>query len=620
MALIKTIQSYAHRLGFERDWYLIVLGAGIGTITAIGAIGFAGLLDIAREGASELHFSLPLWSLIALPMAGALITGLLIHFFAAEARGHGVPEIIDALYRRAGQVPPRITIIKALTSISTIGSGGSAGAEGPIVQIGSAIGSNMARLLGVSRDQAGTLLGCGAAAGIASVFNAPIAGVFFVLEILLRDFSLRTFTPIVIASVFSAAVTQAILGENEALFAVSESLMDYTFTLAELPGYLILGMVCGLIATAFIKLLYQSEDMAKRLNVHPIVKPIIGAAILGLMGILYVLLVHEQGTRDTLPAFYGNGYDSIRALLNPASYVSADSLSSDFIHIAGFLESGTPSLVETTIGVLTLLLACKLVATCLTLGSGGSGGVFAPSLFLGAVTGSLFGVMLDNLGIIPPGGSPAAYALVGMAAVVSGTTHAPLTAILIILEITRDEYVLLPIMLAAVMSTAIARYLMRDSIYTLKLRRRGLLLGSALDLSILRRITARDVPLVPHVTVRPEDPASKVYELNRQYQVSDVVVVRDDEIYEGIITSADIKTALLEMDALPFLLVEDLVMRTLPTITHDEGLDIVMDKFAKHDVTSLAVVEPDANGNLKVAGLLTRGRLMNKYQQALRES
>ncbi|MFG0258622.1 MAG: chloride channel protein [Phycisphaerales bacterium JB043] len=620
MALIRTLQSYAHRLGFERDWYLIVLGAGVGTITAFGAIGFAWLIDFTREGAEGLHMRLPLWALVVVPMAGALVTGVLIHLFASEARGHGVPEIIDALYRRAGQVRPRITIIKALTSASTIGSGGSAGAEGPIVQIGSAIGSNMARVLGVSRDQTGTLLGCGAAAGIASVFNAPIAGVFFVLEILLRDFSLRTFTPIVIASVFSAAVTQAVLGENEALFAVSQSLMKYTFTLAELPGYLVLGIVCGLVATAFIKLLYKAEDLSAGLRVHPVFKPVLGACVMGVMGLVYVGVVHNEESGHSLPAFYGNGYDSIRELLNPSTYAPADAAMDTFQPIVGFLEADAPALVQTTLGVLALLLVCKLVATCLTLGSGGSGGVFAPSLFLGAVTGALFGVLLDRIGIIPSNGSPAAYALVGMAAVVSGTTHAPLTAILIILEITRDEYVLLPIMLAAVMSTAIARYLMRDSIYSLKLRRRGLLLGSALDLSILRRIRARDVPLVPHVTVRPEDPANKVYELNRQYQVSDVVVVRDDDVYEGIITSADIKTALLEKDALPFLLVEDLVVRTLPTIAPDDGLDVVMDKFAKHDVTSLAVVEPDANANLRVVGLLTRGRLLNKYQQYLRES
>lgn len=619
MPLLKKFQSLARRLGLERDWYLIVLAAGIGTITAIGAVAFAWLLDIAREGAQDVHLSFPLWSLIAIPMVGALLSGMLVHYFATEARGHGVPEIIDALYRKGGQVRPRIALIKSLSSACTIGSGGSAGAEGPIVQIGSAIGSNMARFLGVSRDQTGTLLGCGAAAGIASVFNAPIAGVFFVLEILLRDFSLRTFTPIVVASVFGTAVTQSILGENEALFAVSQTLMRYNFTLAELPSYLAMGLICGLTAAGFIKLLYATEDLTARLRIHPVFKPVCGAALLGVMGILYALFIPGHSESQSLPSFYGNGYDSIRSLLNPASYIPTDA-SIDFQHIAGFLESNAPAVVQTTIGILAIILICKLVATCLTLGTGGSGGVFAPSLFLGAVTGALFGVAMNSLGLIPAKSSPAAYALVGMAAVVAGTTHAPLTSILIIFEITRDEFVLLPIMLAAVMSTAVARFLLRDSIYTLKLRRRGFLLGSALDLSILRRIRARDVPLVPHVTVRPEDPASKVYELNRQFQVADVVVVRDSDIYEGIITSADIKTALLEKEALPFLLVEDLVMRTLPTIRPDDSLDVVMDKFAKHDVTSLAVVEPDTTGNLRVVGLLTRGRLMNRYQQYLRES
>lgn len=600
--LISRLQRLSARLGFQRDWYLIALAAAIGTVTAFGAIGFVELIHWAEHQTHRLNTSLPWWALPVAPMIGALLTGLLVYFFAREAKGHGVPEVMDAVYRKHGKIRPRVAIVKSLASACTIGSGGSAGAEGPIVQIGSAIGSGAAQLLRVGRDQTGTLLGCGAAAGIASVFNAPIAGVFFVLEIMLRDFSVRTFTPIVVASVFSTAVTQAVLGKNTAIFAVSDKLAGYVFTLPELPSYLALGLVCGAVAVGFIKMLYLTEDLAEKVRIHPIAKPVAGAALLGALGLTFLLLEGTANGSGALPPFFGNGYPVIGALLDPNSF--------------GIEDDGVR--LDTSMVMLAALVAFKALATCFTLGSGGSGGVFAPSLFLGAAAGASFGVAMESLGFIPEGGSAAAYALVGMAAVVAGTTHAPLTAILIIFEITRDIYVLLPIMLAAVVATVTAQLIQRDSVYTLKLRRRGVLIGSSLDLSLLRKIPARDVPLAPQVSVRPDDPVSRLLKLNREYQVADFVVVGDHNEYLGMITSQDVRTAFLEYEAIPLLLIDEIMVRSLPTITPDEGLDSVLEKFSKHDVSSLAMVESTAD-SAKVMGLVTRSRLMSRYHQALRE-
>ncbi len=597
------LQRLAVRLGFQRDWYLIALAAAIGTVTAFGAIGFVELVHLVQDAAEDLDESLPWWALPVAPMIGALLTGLLVYSFAREAKGHGVPEVMDAVYRKQSRIRPRVAIVKSLASACTIGSGGSAGAEGPIVQIGSAIGSGVAQLLRVTRDQAGTLLGCGAAAGIASVFNAPIAGVFFVLEILLRDFSIRTFTPVVVSSVFSTAVTQAVLGKNTAIFAVSDELAGYVFTLPELPSYLLLGLVCGVVAVGFIRMLYATEDLADRARIHPIVKPVVGAALLGGLGIAYLAIVGHASGKGFAPPFFGNGYPIIRALLDPASFAAGD------------MGRG----LDATMLMLAALVLFKALATCFTLGSGGSGGVFAPSLFLGAAAGASFGVGVEQLGLIPEGGSPAAYALVGMAAVVAGTTHAPLTAILIIFEITRDIYVLLPIMLAAVVATVAAQLIQRDSIYTLKLRRRGVLVGSSLDLTILRRITAREIPLAPQVSVRPDDPVSKLLKLNREYQVADFVVIGDHQEYLGMITSQDVRTAFLEYEAIPLLLIEEIMVRSIPTITPEESLDSVLEKFSKHDVSSLAMVEGDGQ-QARVMGLVTRARLMARYHQALREN
>ena len=593
------LQRISIRLGFSRDWYLIALAAGIGSITAFGALGFMWLLRFGEHKAVHLQESWTIWLLPILPVAGALVTGLLVHLFAKEAKGHGVPEVIDAVYRKNGVIRPRVALVKSLASACTIGSGGSAGAEGPIVQIGSAIGSGVAQLLHVSRENTSTLVGCGAAAGIASVFNAPIAGVFFVLEVILRDFSVRTFTPVVIASVFSTAVTQAFLGENEAIFAVLAG-EHYQFTIAELPSYAMLGLLCGLIAVAFIKALYWTEDLFDKAPVHPVFRPVIGAAILGGLGIFYLkVLGHTEATgSQAVPPFFGNGYETIQLVLKPESF----------------------GVMHVTLWVVFLLLICKGFATCLTLGSGGSGGVFAPSLFLGAATGAMVGLALKSVGLLPEGGSPAAYALVGMAAVVAGSTHAPLTAILIVFEITRDVYVLLPIMLAAVLSVVVAQLIMRDSIYTLKLRRRGVLLGTAADLTILRKISADAVPLVPHTTVLPADPVSRLLELNQTYSIVDFVVADEAGRYVGMVVGQDIRTALLEREAIPLLLVEELMRTDLPTVTLDESLDTVLDKFSRFDISSLAVTttaEGTISGN--VLGLMTRSRLLRRYQQALTE-
>jgi len=602
LANLKASTAFARRFALPDDWRLIAIGAVVGSLTALGAVAFMWLLHEAVRGAGALLQRWPIWTLPIIPMVGGLFTGLLVHYFAPEAKGHGVPEVMDALYRSGARIRKRVAIIKSIASACTIGSGGSAGAEGPIVQIGSAIGSAAAQWLHVSREHAATLIGCGAAAGIASVFNAPIAGVFFALEIILFDFSLRTFAPIVIASVFSAAVTQAVLGRNEALFA-SDELANYVFTMWELPAYVVLGVLCGLVAVLFIRLLYFMEDVADKAPVHPVIKPVIGAALLGGMGVVFLLFVNPAQHGHELPQFFGNGYESIRRMLVPDNYTSGAAIG------AGV-----------TLLFVGAMFAAKLLGTSLTLGSGGSGGVFAPSLFLGASAGALFGMGLQSLGLLPATGSPAAYALVGMAAVVAGATHAPLTAILIIFEITRDVYVLLPIMLAAVLATATAQLLLRDSIYTLKLRRRGVLTGTAADLTILRRIVAREVPLITHQPVLVDDPLSKLLDLNRRLHIADFIVTDHTGAFAGVVTGADLRTALLEQEAIPLLTTEEILRTDLPFIRPDEGLDSVLDKFSRFDVSSLPVVDgaiAPGEGD-KPLGLITRGRLMQRYQAALR--
>ncbi len=604
MARIPALARLSTRLGFERDWYLIILGAIVGTLTALGALFFSRALEGVDELVHSLAGSSASWFILVLPILGMGLTGVLVHYYAAEAKGHGVPQVLRALIERSGVIPARIGFIKVLASILTVGSGGSAGTEGPIVQIGATAGSVFGQRLGLTRDQLRTLVGCGAAAGISAIFNAPIAGVFFVLEILLRDFSIKTFTPIVVASVFAAVATQAFAGENEAIFQVSASLHDAQFLYIELPTFILLGAICGLVAVGFNLFLHLGEDWFDRLRVHPLLKPIIGAIILSGIGLVSYQLARYYGAggREAhIPQVFGNGYRIIESLLDPASYNPLN----------------TTNDLPIALPLLLILLVLKGIATTATLASGGSGGVFAPSLFLGAVAGASLGVGLDRVGLIPAGSTPAAYALVGMAAVVAGTTHAPLTAILILFELTRNIYVVLPIMLAAVVATVIAQLIEPDSIYTYKLRRMGVRVGASRDLTVLRRITAGDCEMVPlpEERVYPSDPLAKLISLQARSELPDFVVVDEDGRYVGMVTGADIRTALIDREAIPLLLVAELIRSDLPTIEPGETLESVLDKFARADTASLCVVSPGAEP--RPIALLTRGRVMRRYQAEL---
>lgn len=611
--LRRVLRRAASRLGFEQDWYLIVVGAVIGTVTALGAVGFhEALIGLEHEG-FEAQRRLSLWLMPALPMAGALVTGLLTYFLARDAKGHGVANVMKSLIKDGGRIPLRVGVVKALASIATVASGGSGGPEGPIVQIGSTAGSWFGRKLKIGRDQMSTLVGCGAAAGMASIFNAPIAGVLFVLEVLLRDFSLKTFTPILVASVFSSATTQAVLGANEAIFQ-TPGVHEYEFSPLEIPSYILLGIACGVVSVGLGRMLHGGdgwfERVFNRLKVHSIARPVVGALGVGVLGILWVLLAQRVGATGegaAAPPFFADGYRTIRWLLSPGAYDGTSAASDGAIPIGVML--------------LALLVLVKMVATTLTLSTGGSGGAFAPSLFVGAVGGAAFGRVLEGMGLMPAGGSPATYAVVGMAAVIAGTTHAPLTAILMLFELTRDVYLLLPIMLAAVIATVVAQLIDRDSIYTASLRREGINVGRSQDLTILRRIPVAscEIKTLPREPIYPSDPLSKVIEMQGRHLVTDFVIVdQESGRYMGMVTGQDIRTALLDREAIPLLLVAELMRTDLPTVGREDTLDTVMARFSQHDVSSLCVVSP-IDPTLAM-GMVSRTDVMRRYQAVLEEA
>jgi CIC family chloride channel protein len=415
----------------------IVVGLGAG----LGAVAFRwliyGIQRLFFGGSAHLFPSLGLFRVIPLPAIGGLFVGLLIYYFAWEARGHGVPEVMLAVIAQGGRIRPRVAVIKSLASALCIGSGGSAGREGPIVQIGSALGSTLGQLLRLPERTLRLLVACGAAGGIAATFNAPISGVLFACEIILRRFETRALGFIVLSSVAATAVARSVWGDARPFVVPPYELVSAW----EFPLYALLGFLCVGMALAFVRVLYGLEDLFDRWHLRQYLKPAVGGLLVGLIGFVR-------------PKIFGVGYGP--QPVGPP---------------LGGLELAL--LGRISLGVAVAYAILKLFATSLTIGSGGSGGIFSPCLFIGAATANAFGQIVHHL--FPAHTATAgAYALVGMGAVFAGAAQAPLTSIVIIFEMTGDYRIILPIMTAAVISTLVAHYVSRDTIYTLKISRRGL--------------------------------------------------------------------------------------------------------------------------------------------------
>ncbi len=604
--LIFKLARLRQAAGFSPDWFLMPLAALIGALGGLVAAGFATGVEAAGRALFDLQAldagitTRAALLLLAIPALGGLVVGLIQFKLTRSGVINGVPEVIESLARERGTIKTATGVNKTVTATATLASGGSAGIEGPIITIGSALGSAIARRLRLKPEHMPTLIGCGAASATAGIFNAPIAGVLFVLEVILRDFSVRTFMPIVVAAVFGTAVAQQSLellhggdSVSSALFAVPEAMHNYQFELHEAPAYLALGFVCGGVGLALAGTLRTSSRLWAATPIPRWLQPGVGGLVLGAMGLLFLVLfpgtdaLHSV-TGDHRPVFMGNGYPVIEALLNPDSYASL------------------------TVLLLLAIVGFKVIGTALTLGSGGSGGVIAPSLFVGAATGGLLAAALDGLGIFP-GATPATYALAGMAGALAATLHCPLTAFLLVFEITQDYKVILPVMLVAIVSTTCAQFLHRDSIYTDLLRRKGIRFGQLADMTLLRRMTVADVPATPAVLVADSDPAQRLIDLAAEYATTDFVVADESEVYQGMVVGDDVRTTLVQREAVPLMIVAELMRNDLPSVRPGDTLDDVLDKFAKHEVSSLPIV--DAGG--RVTGMVTRSRLLRTYQDEL---
>ena len=568
--------SILDRLRTSEHTIMAILAVIVGLAGGFGAIGFRyiiGFFQTISYGSDgnllELVLDIPWYFRILIPALGGLIVGPLVYFFAREAKGHGVPEVMEAVTLRSGRIRKRVVFIKSLASAVCIGTGGSVGREGPIVQIGSAVGSSIGQLLKVSADRIRTLVGCGAAAGIAATFNAPIAGSMFALEIILGDFGLATFSPIVISSVTATAVSRHFLGDSPAFIVPPYQLISAW----EFPLYVVMGLFCALIAVTFTTILYRSEDLFEQFKFPEYLKAAIGGLSLGVLGLLF-------------PHILGVGYEAIDLALSQ----------------------------ELTWWVLFILIVFKVFATSITIGSGGSGGIFAPSLFLGAMAGGFFGTMVHHVFPVITA-APGAYSIVGMGAVVAGTTHGPLSAILILFEMTGDYKIILPLMMACIISSLASRHLLEDSIYTLKLARRGINIKDGKEINILKSISVKDV-MNPEVETIPENiTMGRLAQKISKSKYNSFPVVDEEGNLTGVLTFFDYHDVVFDENLHDLVVAKDIATSKVVTVSMDDNLYDAMERITLRDYSILPVVSPHKPSQL--LGILTRRDIISVYNQAV---
>jgi CIC family chloride channel protein len=556
--------------------YLSIIAILIGILGGYGAVLFRYAIKATQyifyqntDDILTFAHTLPFYFKMALPALGGLIVGPLIYFGAREAKGHGVPEVMEAVALRDGRIRPRVALVKIIASGITIGSGGSVGREGPIVQIGSSIGSTIGQLLRVPPLRQRTLVGCGAAAGIAATFNAPIAGALFAAEVILGEFGLSTFSPVVLSSVTATTISRHYFGDFPAFIIPTYKLVS----LWEFIFYPVLGVIVGLVALLFILAVYKCEDLFDALRMPEYLKPALGGLMLGCLLILW-------------PNVFGVGYGTINLSL----------------------KNQLPFLL-----LLTLVFV-KILATSITVGSGGSGGIFAPSHFIGAMTGGFFGWGVHEYFPLITADS-GAYALVAMGAVVAGTTHAPITAIIIIFELTSTYEIILPLMITCMLSTLVTTSLKRGSIYTIKLARRGVEITQGWEQSVLRALKVRDIASDRVVTVPEDMYLVGIFETLKTEDVSYLHMVGNDGGLKGIISFSDIRSALQEKGLEYLVIARDVATTDVITISPSDSIQDALYKMGRYGISHLPVVEEDDKG--KVIGTLDKKNVMAAYNKAV---
>lgn len=567
-----------------REWIAEYLRAAVvGLIGAAAVIAFRGAAEGVQRAAGFGHDlingarAMPWWAMLAVPAAGMAVAWAIGRWLVPAGRGAGFADIMESVSVRKG-LSLRSAVTRSLASLAAIGTGNSIGREGPIISLAAASASRMTKLLGATPRERGLLLGCGVAAGFAGAYNAPIAGAVFALEVVLGNFAVELFAPVVVASAISTLVTRGVYGTDDPIFSLPRFSMESPF---EVVPYVVLGILCGIAAVGFQAALRRSEAAFKRLPIPKLAVMVLGGLVLGGLAILW-------------PEVCGNGYGAIDEIINQKG---PRLLAGSWWQLSAMLVS---------------LLVVKTLSTAVTVGAGGSGGVFTPSMFIGAALGGAFGVVVNAAAphVTGPWGG---YALVGMGCLVAGTTRAPIMAVLVLFEMTLDYEIMVPLLLGGTTASLVARTLYPHSIYDEGLAARG---GAAtgLEETVLTTTPVGDVMRQNVVSVQRTTPYTEIIPMLAQARSGTIFVTGDRGEHLGVIRIHDVVELSQMGDLGPGIIAVDLMAR-IDSVRAADPLSRAFDIYDRSDVDELPVV--DAAGML-VGGVARKDVMAVLHMEVLK--
>jgi CIC family chloride channel protein len=578
-------------------WALCGFALVVGIVTGLGAVFFRGLIGVVHNllflGQFSVAYDASLftpaspWGLLVclVPVVGAFGVTFIVNHFAPEAKGHGVPEVMDAIYYGEGRIRPVVAAAKSIASALAIGSGAAVGREGPIIQIGSALGSTIGQIIAMPTAQRITLVAAGAGAGIAATFNTPIGGVMFAIELMMPEVSVNTFLPVALATGSATFVGRLFFGTQPA-FAVPTQLATFPSPVTSaitLLLYALLGALTGVAAAAFVRSLDWFEDLFDRIP-GSYLRHALGML---LVGVLFTALMANFGH------YYveGVGYATIQAILNGG------------LGQASFL-------------FLFLLFAAKLLATNVSLGSGSSGGIFSPSLYMGATLGAGCAGMIS---MVAPGLaiSPAAFAMVGMGAMVGGGTGAAMTAVTMIFEMTRDYDIVLPMILAVALSLGVRRLLSPENIYTMKLVRRGHVVPHGLHANLFLVRTAREVMLSDIAILDAAVTFSKFLAVaDNAGGLRHVIVMRGTHFVGVLRVNMDLRRAISA--AGPEVSLGELASRNFTVVREDAAaFEVIARMHRKKAVMAVVIPRAGSADRNRILGVITREQIADSVASSI---
>lgn len=526
------------------------------------------------------------WLYLLFPVIGIYITSLFVRYVVKDNISHGITQVLYAISTKQSRLKAHNCWTSVISSAITIGFGGSVGAEAPIVLTGSAIGSNLGQLFKMDNKTLMLLVGCGASAAIAGIFKAPIAGLVFTLEVLMVDLSMAALLPILTSTVTATVFTYIFVG-NRSLFDFT---LDSAWNIDRIPASILLGLFCGMVSLYFIRMMSKCEGMFEQLKDYPFAKLFLGAILLSSLIFFF-------------PSLYGEGYNSLNILLNGNTEADWNAVMNNS------LFAGSSGLLVIYIA---LVLLTKIFATSATNGAGGVGGTFAPSLFVGGFGGFLFARVwnMNQVGTYIPEKN---FTLLGMAGVMAGVMHAPLTGVFLIAELTGGYSLFLPLIMVSIVSVMVISIFEPHSIYAMRLARQGRLLTHHTDRSILTLMSLDSVIDNNYTTVDPDMPLGKLVSVISRSHTSFIPVVNTAGILLGIIDINKIRHVMFRTELYHRFTVQQILIPPKATLGIKDSMEEVMEKFDKTNADYLPVVDVDG----ELTGFIERTRLYSMYRKTV---